>query len=133
MTDGILDQTILGILEQRLGRERVAKVVAAQLTHGVEQLATLTALEQAPDRARIRAIAHQIAGSSGSIGLVRLGETAGVVEAEIADLPADALGDAVRRLTDIMRASFDRLIELYPQATLADLKSDGLKSAELKS
>jgi HPt (histidine-containing phosphotransfer) domain-containing protein len=116
MSDAILDQTILNILEERLGRERVVKVVAAQLSHGAELLETLAVLEQAPDRARIRAIAHQISGSSGSIGLVRLGETAGALEMQVLDLPEEALGDAVRGLVGQMRASFARLIEVYPQA-----------------
>jgi HPt (histidine-containing phosphotransfer) domain-containing protein len=116
MSDAVLDQTILNILEQRLGRERIVKVVAAQLSHGVELLAALATLEQAPDRARIRAIAHQIAGSSGSIGLARLGETAGTLEMQVLDLPEEALSGAVRGLATEMRASFARLTEIYPQA-----------------
>jgi HPt (histidine-containing phosphotransfer) domain-containing protein len=118
MSDALLDQTILNILEQRLGRDRVAKVVAAQLSHGAELLRELTALEQAPDRARIRAITHQMAGSSGSIGLTSLGQTAADLELMIGDLPEDGLGDAVHRLTSLMRMSFARLSEVYPESAL---------------
>lgn len=116
MSDAVLDQTILNILEQRLGRERVVKVVAAQLSHGAELLNALTELEQTPDRGRIRAIAHQMAGSSGSIGLTRLGEMAGTLETQVPDLPADTLGDAVHQLVAQMRESFARLVEIYPEA-----------------
>jgi HPt (histidine-containing phosphotransfer) domain-containing protein len=116
MSDTLLDQTILNILEQRLGRDRVAKVVAAQLSHGAELLRELTALEQAPDRARIRAIAHQMAGSSGSIGLTDLGQAAGDLEMLIIDLPEDGLREAVQRLTSLMRTSFARLTEAYPES-----------------
>ena len=116
MSDALLDQTILNILEQRLGRDRVAKVVAAQLSHGAELLRELTALEQAPDRARIRAITHQMAGSSGSIGLTSLGQTAADLEMTVGDLPEDGLGDAVQRLTSLMRLSFARLTEVYPES-----------------
>lgn len=116
MSDTLLDRTILNILEQRLGRDRVAKVVAAQLSHGAELLRELTALEQAPDRARIRAIAHQMAGSSGSIGLTDLGQTAADLEMLAIDLPEDGLRDAVRRLTSLMRTSFARLTEIYPES-----------------
>ena len=116
MSDGVLDQTILNILEQRLGRDRVAKVVAAQVSHGAELLQTLAEQEQAPDRARIRAIAHQIAGSSGSIGLIGLGEMAGTLEMQVLELPQAQLIEAVRGLTAQMRASFARLVELYPQS-----------------
>ncbi|HLZ65903.1 MAG TPA: Hpt domain-containing protein [Aliidongia sp.] len=116
MSDVLLDETILNTLEQRLGRERVGRVVAAQLSHGAELMRELTALEQVPDRARIGRIAHQMAGSSGSIGLTSLGETAADIEMIIGDLPEDGLSDAVRRLTALMRASFARLTELYPEA-----------------
>ncbi|MDB5359581.1 MAG: hypothetical protein JWO51_878 [Rhodospirillales bacterium] len=116
MGDALLDQTILTILEQRLGRDRVAKVVAAQLSHGVELLRELTALEEAPDRARIKSITHQMAGSSGSIGLTSLGQTAADLEMRVGDLPEDGLGDAVRQLTTLMRASFGRLAEVYPES-----------------
>lgn len=116
MSDALLDETILKILEQRLGRERVAKVVAAQLSHGAELLRELSALETAPDRARIKAIAHQMAGSSGSIGLTSLGETAANLEMIIGDVPDDGMGDAVHRLTELMRVSFARLTEAYPES-----------------
>ena len=116
MSDALLDQTILTILEQRLGRDRVAKVVAAQLSHGAELLRELTVLEQAPDRARIKAIVHQMAGSSGSIGLTSLGQTAADLEMLVGDLPDDGLGAAVRRLTALMRTSFARLTEAYPES-----------------
>jgi len=118
MSDALLDQTILNILEQRLGRDRVAKVVAAQLSHGAELLRELTALEQTPDRARIKAIAHQMAGSSGSIGLTSLGQTAADLEMLIGDLPEDGMGEAVHRLTDLMRLSFARLTEAYPESAV---------------
>ena len=116
MSDALLDRTILDILEQRLGRDRVAKVVAAQLSHGAELLRELTVLEQAPDRARIKAIVHQMAGSSGSIGLTSLGQTAADLEMLVGDLPEDGLGDAVHRLTALMRTSFARLTEAYPES-----------------
>jgi HPt (histidine-containing phosphotransfer) domain-containing protein len=116
MSDALLDRTILDILEQRLGRDRVVKVVAAQLSHGVVQMQELAGLEQAPDRARIKAIAHQMAGSSGSIGLTSLGEAAANLEMIIGDLPEDGLPGAVHRLRDLMTASFSRLNEAYPEA-----------------
>jgi HPt (histidine-containing phosphotransfer) domain-containing protein len=119
MSDALLDQTTLNILEQRLGRERVAKVVAAQLSHGMELLKELDRLEHAPDRARIKAIAHQMAGSSGSIGLISLGQTAADLEMLVPDLPEDGLGEAVRRLTALMRSSFARLAEAYPESAPA--------------
>ena len=118
MSDALLDQTILNILEQRLGRDRVAKVVAAQLSHGAQLMRELAELERAPDAARIRAIAHQIAGSSGSIGLVSLGKTAGDIEMIVTDLPVDGAVEAAGRLVTLMRASFDRLAEAYPEAAL---------------
>jgi HPt (histidine-containing phosphotransfer) domain-containing protein len=118
MSDALLDQTILNILEQRLGRDRVAKVVAAQLSHGVELMRELAELEQAPNPARIRAIAHQMAGSSGSIGLTSLGQAAADLEMTAADLPPDGLSDMVARLVSLMRASFARLTEVYPEAAV---------------
>jgi HPt (histidine-containing phosphotransfer) domain-containing protein len=116
MSDALLDQTILNILEQRLGRDRVAKVVAAQLSHGAELMRELAVLEQAPDRARLKAIAHQMAGSSGSIGLTSLGETAADLEMLVGDMAEDGLGDAVRRLIALMEVSFARLAEVYPES-----------------
>lgn len=116
MSDALLDRTILNMLEQRLGRERVAKVVAAQLSHGAELLQELTAMESAPDRARIKAIAHQMAGSSGSIGLASLGQTAADLELLVGDVPPENLGDVVRRLTALMQASFSCLTEIYPES-----------------
>ena len=116
MSDALLDESILKILEEKLGRGRVAQVVGAQLRHGAQLVAELTGLAESLDRARIRTIAHQVAGSSGSIGLTSLGEAAVGIEISVADLPADALRPAVHDLVALMRASFARLAEVYPES-----------------
>ena len=84
----VLDLTTLTALEGRLGRERVARVVAAQLTNGRDVARRLGAFELAPDAAAVKSLAHQLAGSSGSIGLLRLSSEAAAVERAVAAAPA---------------------------------------------
>jgi HPt (histidine-containing phosphotransfer) domain-containing protein len=90
MTDALLDLSILSELERRLGRDRIGKVLAVQLTSGAELGQRLAVLEEAPDRMRIKALAHQMAGSSGSIGLVAVNRQAKALEdAAMADSEAE--------------------------------------------
>ena len=70
MTDALLDPSILDELERRLGRERLCKVLAVQLSNGRDLGQRLAALEGTLDRMQLRALAHQMAGSAGSIGLL---------------------------------------------------------------
>ncbi|HVJ52014.1 MAG TPA: Hpt domain-containing protein [Aliidongia sp.] len=115
MSDTLLDLAILNELERRLGRERVAKVLTVQLANGIEQSRRLEALEAALDRPQIKAIAHQMAGSSGSIGLLGLSREAAALE-DAASIRSEA---ELRELMSGLRACLDesqrRLVEQYPE------------------
>jgi HPt (histidine-containing phosphotransfer) domain-containing protein len=110
----VLDLTTLTALEGRLGRERVARVVAAQLTNGRDVARRLGAFELAPDAAAVKSLAHQLAGSSGSIGLLRLSSEAAAVERAVAAAPA-AAAQLVRRLRLCLEESLDSLCRRYPE------------------
>ncbi len=104
MTDALLDPSILDELERRLGRERLCKVLAVQLSNGRDLGQRLAALEGTLDRMQLRALAHQMAGSSGSIGLVGLSRQAKALENAALGEP----DDEIRSLIVGLRASLDQ-------------------------
>ena len=115
MMDALLDSSILDELERRLGRERLCKVLAVQLSNGRDLGQRLAALEGALDRVQLRALAHQMAGSTGSIGLVGLSRQAKALEGAALDEP----DDEVRTLIIGLRATLDlsqrELVARYPE------------------
>jgi HPt (histidine-containing phosphotransfer) domain-containing protein len=115
MPEPLLDLMTLTELERRLGRDRVMKVVAAQITNGREMSRRLAALELAPDAVTIKALAHQMAGSSGSIGLLRLSDQAVALELAASDVDSAALLRLVRDLRDCLDASLAVLHAQYPE------------------
>jgi HPt (histidine-containing phosphotransfer) domain-containing protein len=119
MSEPVLDLATLTELERRLGRDRIMKVVAAQMVNGREMARRLAALELAPDSVLIKALAHQIAGSSGSIGLIRLSNQAVSVELAATDAESSALVPMVRTLCDCIDAALDALRARYPEITEA--------------
>lgn len=115
MSAPLLDLAILTELERRLGRDRIAKVIEIQISNGRELSQRLTVLENSLDRSQIKALAHQIAGSSGSIGLIQLSEQAVTVE-----LVAPNAGEAElkRQLGDLkacLETSRQQLLAQYPE------------------
>jgi len=81
MTTPLIDMPTLEELGRQLGRDRLRRVASIQLDHGRGLLAKLAALEKPLDPQEVRLIAHQLAGSSGALGMVRLGDTASALEA----------------------------------------------------
>jgi len=115
MPEPLLELMTLTELERRLGRERILKVVAAQMANGRELSRRLGALEIAPDPVLIKALAHQLAGSSGSIGLLRLSDQAVALELAVADAGPGTLAPLVRDLRDCLDASLAVLNAQYPE------------------
>jgi HPt (histidine-containing phosphotransfer) domain-containing protein len=111
----LLDLATLTELERRLGRERIMRVVAAQVANAKELAKRLIELEAAPDVAQIKALAHQIAGSSGSIGLLRLSDTAVALETEATRLDLPNLRSHVRDLRNCLEASEATLRHQFPE------------------
>ena len=114
MAEPVLDLSTLSELERRLGRMRVTKVVAAQIANSQDMARRFSALEQAPDATQIKLLAHQIAGSSGSIGLARLSEQAFLVERTADTAGAVELVTLVRELRHCIDAALDALRAQYP-------------------
>ena len=119
MPEPLLELMTLTELERRLGRDRVLKVVAAQMANGTELSRRLGALELAPDPVPIKALAHQLAGSSGSIGLLRLSDQAIALELAAAGAGPGALAPLVRDLRDCLDASLAALRSQYPEVTVS--------------
>ncbi|HTH97728.1 MAG TPA: Hpt domain-containing protein [Stellaceae bacterium] len=114
---GLIDIAALDMLEDRLGREAVLRVVQAQLKFGAQVADKLEALVHAPDAKAVRAIAHQMAGSSASVGLTRLGEVAMALEIIlIEDEAYPGLVADVASLRDLARASLAELARAFPDA-----------------
>jgi HPt (histidine-containing phosphotransfer) domain-containing protein len=112
----VLDVTTLTALEGRLGRDRVVRVVAAQLSNGRDVARRLSAFEIAPDAAAVKALAHQLAGSSGSIGLLRLSGEAASAERAAGTAVLPELAAVVRGLRLCLEASLEALCRRYPEA-----------------
>jgi HPt (histidine-containing phosphotransfer) domain-containing protein len=118
MSEPLLDLPALGELQRRLGSERFRRVLTAQMTNGQDLIRRLVALEISPDPAQVKAIAHQIAGSSGSVGLRRLGGQAASLERAVvaAELPAAAaLAVLVRDLRHCLELSQAALRDEFPE------------------
>jgi HPt (histidine-containing phosphotransfer) domain-containing protein len=115
MAGPLLDLAILDELERQLGRERVLKVITVQMVNAHDLRHRLGLLEAAPDPTQIKALAHQIAGSSGSMGLMRLSDQAisleMAVDAAAASLLPAMVGDLARCLAESQAALRDR----YPE------------------
>jgi len=115
MSEPVLDLAILTELERRLGRERILKVVSAQITNGRDMARRFAALELAPDAALLKALAHQIAGSSGSIGLARLSTLAASVERRSPGAEPAALPGLARDMRDGIDAALAALGTHFPE------------------
>ena len=111
----LLDLVTLTELEKRLGRERIMRVVAAQIANARDLVKRLTELEAAPDAAQIKALAHQIAGSSGSIGLLHLSDTAVALETDAGAVEPSALSGRVRGLRECLEESEAVLRRQFPE------------------
>jgi len=117
MPEQILDLAILTELERRLGRDRILKVVTAQIVNGRDMSRRFAALELAPDATLLKSLAHQIAGSSGSIGLAQLSSLAASVDQQaLAVAPAELPGLA-RAMRDGIDAAMAALAMHYPEVT----------------
>jgi HPt (histidine-containing phosphotransfer) domain-containing protein len=117
LSEPLLNLGLLAELERWLGRERIIRVVTAQIVNGRELTQRLSALEEAPEPERVKALAHQIAGSSGAIGLQRLSGQAGALErAADATAPAE-LALEIRSLLDCLDSSQAALRERFPELT----------------
>jgi HPt (histidine-containing phosphotransfer) domain-containing protein len=117
MSEPILDLAILTELERRLGRDRIVKVVAAQVANGHDMARRFATLELAPDAALLKSLAHQIAGSSGSIGLARLSTLAASVELDAPAAAADTLPGLARAMRDGIEAALAALATHFPEVT----------------
>ncbi|MGB8842710.1 MAG: Hpt domain-containing protein [Aliidongia sp.] len=118
MSEPLLDLTALSELEHRLGCERFRRVLTAQMASGQELIRRMVALEISLDPAQIKAVAHQIAGSSGSVGLRRLGGQAALLERALAgaEPPAFAvLAALVRDLRHCLELSQVALRAEFPE------------------
>jgi|GEM_PF-6596744 HPt (histidine-containing phosphotransfer) domain-containing protein len=115
MSVSLLDLVTLRELERRVGRERVIRVVAAQIATGRDLSRRLSALELAPDPALIKALAHQLAGSSGSIGLHRLSEEAARLEYASPLVEPSSLAPLVRNLRQCLESSESALHAEFPE------------------
>ena len=119
MSEPILDLSILTELERRLGRDRILKVVSAQIANGRDMARRFAVLELAPDAASIKGLAHQIAGSSGSIGLARLSRLAASVELEAPAASFAALPGLAHAMRDGIEAALAALVVQYPEISEA--------------
>ena len=119
MSEPVLDLSILTELDRRLGRERILKVVSAQIANGRDMARRFAVLELAPDVAAIKALAHQIAGSSGSIGLARLSSLAASVELDAPAAPLAALPGLARAMRDGIEAALSALTAQFPEVSEA--------------
>jgi HPt (histidine-containing phosphotransfer) domain-containing protein len=118
MSVPLLDLPALDELQRRLGSERFRRVLTAQMTNGQALIRRLVALEISPDPAQVKTVAHQIAGSSGSVGLRRLGGQAALLERTLAgaEPPAFAvLAALVRDLRHCLELSQAALRAEFPE------------------
>mgnify|MGYP001559399945 CR=1 FL=1 len=72
MSDQLVDPTILQMLEQRLGRERVVRVVAAQMSSSRELGRRLIQLEETGGQLRLLGVDVGTRGLLRRIGMERL-------------------------------------------------------------
>jgi HPt (histidine-containing phosphotransfer) domain-containing protein len=119
MSEPVLDLSILTELERRLGRERILKVVSAQIANGRDMARRFAVFELAPDAPAIKALAHQIAGSSGSIGLTRLSSLAAATELEAQSAALAALPGLARAMRDGIETALSALLAQYPEISEA--------------
>lgn len=119
MSEPVLDLSILTELERRLGRDRILKVVSAQIASGRDMARRFAVLELAPDVASIKALAHQIAGSSGSIGLARLSSLAASVEHDASAVSPAALPGLARAMRDGVEVALAALATQFPEVSEA--------------
>ncbi len=80
MNASLIDQQAIAELVRQIGPAKLQRVVGIQLVHGRALLEKLGALGPAPDPHAVRLLAHQIAGSSASLGMVALGDAASRLE-----------------------------------------------------
>jgi HPt (histidine-containing phosphotransfer) domain-containing protein len=116
MSEALVDRGVLDELESQLGRAPLVRVVAAQLLYAKQVAAQLSAQVAAPDMPFLRRIAHQMAGSSASVGLVVLGQTALALESRLFSEGATVSSEDVVALRDLTIASLDALTALFPDA-----------------
>jgi Hpt domain len=116
MAEPLVDLTILNELERRLGRERVVRVVTVQMANGLDLVQRMRALEILPDPVPAKALAHQVAGSSACVGLLRLRSQATVLEHAPDDIEPVALAALVRALRDCLESSQIALRAEFPEA-----------------
>ena len=119
MSEPVLDLAILTELERRLGRDRILKVVSAQIANGHDMARRFAVLELAPDIAATKALAHQIAGSSGSIGLMRLSSLAASVELQASAATPGELPVLARAMRDGIEVALAALAVQYPEISEA--------------
>jgi HPt (histidine-containing phosphotransfer) domain-containing protein len=119
MSEPVLDLSILAELERRLGRDRILKVVSAQIANGRDMARRFAVLELAPDAVSIKALAHQIAGSSGSIGLGRLSSLAASVEVNALAATPAALPGLAHAMQEGIEAALAALVIQYPEISEA--------------
>jgi HPt (histidine-containing phosphotransfer) domain-containing protein len=116
MPDSLIDKSILDGLESRLGRDALLRIISAQIQYARQVVGQLDALAVTLDGEAVRRIAHQMAGSSASVGLSALGQTALKLETRfIHDGVATATTEDVMMLRDLTVASLAALTEVFPE------------------
>ncbi len=116
MTAELLDFAALHELEAQIGRFRLERVVGIQLIHGRALIEKLAALEADSEPQAVRLIAHQIAGSCGSVGMIALSEAATSLEISILSGTAIKLGPIVESLRQLGAESHDALEAAFPKS-----------------
>jgi HPt (histidine-containing phosphotransfer) domain-containing protein len=109
MGQALIDFEVTAELERQIGRERLERVIGIQLSHGRNLIAKLTALGARPDPHAVRLLAHQIAGSSSSVGMTALGEAATNLESVVLSGSAVDLDPLVQELWRLGVSSHDAL------------------------
>lgn len=109
MAEPLIDHELTTELERQIGRDRLQRVIGIQLTHGRGLMAKLAALGERPDPQAVRLLAHQIAGSSSSVGMTVLGNAATDLEILVLSGSAVDLDPLVQALWRLGINSHDAL------------------------
>ncbi len=115
MRTDLIDRDATAELERQIGRARLERVVGIQLAHGRGLIATLDALGASPDPSIVRLLAHQIAGSSGAVGMTALGEAAATLETLALSGTIPDLAPFVQALSQLAADSHDALAASFPK------------------
>ena len=111
----LLDFNAIQELEAQIGRARLERIVGIQLRHGRALIEQLGALDGASDPQMVRLLAHQIAGSCSSIGMMPLSDAATHLETLVMSGTDANLVTLVEALRLLAVASHDALEAAFPK------------------